>query len=121
MEKELTLRERYEQINNFILATKPQRENLKRKIGEMEKDIEHYKICIQILKRFAQIETTEDKTNIMHTREVVFYSRRIKQDEKDDIQKILDYYSPEKLKITRIVEGDPSVYLKPAIIEVELV
>jgi len=129
MEKKITLRERYDQINKLLLEATPQREEFENATINLKQKSKAYNICAEIMQKLKKISVVADRDSDLFYRNltisnkftIYFFKTPIKETEKSELQKILDDYSPEKVKIVKIVEGDLSCYGKPYSIEVELV
>lgn len=129
MEKELTLRERYDQINQLILETEPQRKKFVRAEETVRKKIRLHTICAEIMKAISRIHVTEEQhtyggfysLTISNKVKVTLCNNWIKEAEKEELQKIIDEYSPEKVRIVKIVEGNLNFAAEYPKIEIELV
>lgn len=130
MEKELTLRERYDQINQLILETEPQRKRFEEAEETVKKKVRLHTICAAIMHAISKIHVTQYQhtcrefyeLTISNKVELTLYHEEIKETEKEELQKIIDEYSPEKVRIVKIVEGNlNSATTKYPKIEIELV
>lgn len=129
MEKKSTLREQYEEINKLLKETKNQRDQFSKASEKINKRIISFKRCSKILFSLSEINfggfigycRYSSDPYIKTKVEVTFYDERIKESDMPELQEILDNFSPEKVKITKITEGDLTKTNKPSIIEVELV